>query len=142
MIQAIIHYPNKELLNEVFSQTGLMPVAIGGMKEGHYSVLGLPEQAVALEEYLNVGEDKVGYIGCWNLNGTIYLWEGEDSEHRNYSPQKYLDALRDYTDKDEDGNVIEGSERVPTMEEAMVHHVSKVSGCPNRVLITEEPKEE
>ena len=138
MIQAIIQYPNKELLMGTFAQTGLMPVAISDMKEGHYSVLGLPEQAVALEEYLNAGEDEVGFIGSWNLDGTIYVWEEEDSEHRNYSPQKYLDALADYTDKDEDGNVIEGSERRPSMEEAIVHHVSKVSGCPNRVLIIEE----
>ena len=153
MIQAIIHYPNKELLNEVFSQTGLMPVAIGGMKEGHYLVVGYPEQANPLEVMLKA--EPLTYIGTWFMNGTMYPWttedvlneEGEvieedkDVTYRNYSPQKYLDALIDIEEKENPEDEV-GITRRPTMEEAMLWQVSKVSGNPDRVLVVAEPKED
>ena len=144
MIQAIIHYPNKELLLEVFEITSIIPVSISKMTEGHYLVVGYPKQANPLEELLK--SEPITYIGTWNMDGTIYKWTTEDVlneegnvvekdkdvTYRNYTPEKYLSALDDIVKYNDKGEEI--SRDTPTMEYAMDTQVSKVSGNPNRIL--------
>jgi len=132
-IEAIIRYPNTELLMQVFLNAGMDPIPLGERYPDTFLIVGFPAQAVALEEYLNNETDTVHYVGCWNLDGSHYIWEGEENTHRNYSLAKYTDILKDIIILDDDNEPI-GEPRRPNEEEVLSSKVTSIQGAGNRDL--------
>ena len=96
---------------------GLLFIPITEMNNAYLTIVN-PERMRDIEDALLANGLEPLVIGCWNEDGTQYIWTKPSETHWNYTPSKYAAHLK--------------GEK--TEEEAIEIQVNRMAGKPIRIL--------